>query len=181
MDALAALRSGLPVLLPADGVYGLCCAPDEEAVRRLYVLKGRDAGQPTALIAASVGAVLALVPELDAAAILPGPFTCVLPNPAGRLPWIAGDRPGTIGVRVPRLPAEARAIVEELGAIVATSANEPGGPAAASLDEVPARIRAGCAAEVDAGTLPGTVSTVVDLTGPAPVVLRAGAGRLPAR
>ena len=63
--------------------------------------------------------------------------------------------------------------------MVATSANEPGEPAAVSLDEVPPRIRAACGAEIDGGRLPGTPSTVVDLTGPTAVVLRQGAGELP--
>ena len=56
MDAVAALRAELPVLLPADGVYGLCSATSERAVHRLYELKGRDSRQPTAVIAGSVEA-----------------------------------------------------------------------------------------------------------------------------
>jgi tRNA A37 threonylcarbamoyladenosine synthetase subunit TsaC/SUA5/YrdC len=64
MDAADALGEGLPVLLPTDGVYGLCCALDEDSVRRLYELKGRDQDQPTALIASSIEALLMLLPEL---------------------------------------------------------------------------------------------------------------------
>jgi tRNA threonylcarbamoyl adenosine modification protein (Sua5/YciO/YrdC/YwlC family) len=179
MDAVAALRAGLPVLLPTDGVYGLCCGVEEAAVERLYELKGREARRPTAIIASSVEGLLELVPELDVALVLPGPFTCVVPNPAHRFRWLTGDRPDTLGVRVPVLPDAARAIVDAMGAVVATSANEPGEPAAASLDDVPARIRRGCGAEVDGGRLPGTPSTVVDLTGETPLVLRQGAGDLP--
>jgi L-threonylcarbamoyladenylate synthase len=59
--------------------------------------------------------------------------------------------------------------------VVATSANEPGGASPTTLDEVPARIRAACGAEVDAGPLPGTPSTVLDLTAAEPFVLREGA------
>src|SRR5206468_3858625 len=92
-----------------------------------------------------------------------------------RFPWLTGGRPGPIGVRVPELPAAVRSVVEAVGTVLATSANEPGGPNPASLVDVPARIRAGCAAEIDAGTLPGTPSTVVDLTGEEPRVLREGA------
>ena len=178
MDAVAALRAGEPVLLPTDGVYGLCCAVDEAATLRLYELKGRAPRRPTAIVAASVEALAELVPELDTSLVLPGPFTCVVPNPAHRFRWLAGDRPDAIGVRLPELPPQTRRVLDEVGAVVATSANEPGEPPAGSLDEVPARIRAGCGAEVDGGRLSGTASTVVDLTGRTPVVLRQGAGEL---
>jgi L-threonylcarbamoyladenylate synthase len=179
VEAVAALHAGLPVLLPTDGVYGLCCAVDEVATERLYELKGRDRRRPTAIVAASLDALVALIPELDTSLVLPGPFTSVVPNPAHRFRWLTGETPDAIGVRLPELPAVTQRVLDEVGAVVATSANDPGEPAAASLDEVPGRIRRGCAAEVDAGPLPGTPSTVVDFTGPEPVVLRQGAGRWP--
>ena len=59
--------------------------------------------------------------------------------------------------------------------MVATSANEPGEPSPATLDDVPRRIRDACAAEIDAGRLPGAPSTVLDLTGAEPFVVRDGA------
>jgi L-threonylcarbamoyladenylate synthase len=166
------------VLLPTDGVYGLCSGVDEAAVRRLYVLKGRESGQPTAIIGASVEALLELIPELDATLVLPGPFTCVVPNPAGRFRWLTGGEPGPIGIRLPELPPPTRAVLDAVGAVAATSANDPGEPAAASLDEVPPRLREAVGAEIDAGRLRGTPSTVVDVTGETPVVLRQGAGEL---
>ena len=178
-----AIRRGEPVQLPADGVYGLCSSIDEAAVRRLYALKGRADVQPTAVIAASIDALLDLVPELRgrseavARALLPGAFTLVLPNPARRYPWLNGASPETIGVRVPVLPEVTQRVLGEVGAVAATSANEPGEPAAASLDEVPERVRAGCGAEVDAGRLPGIASTVLDFSGDEPRVLREGAAR----
>jgi L-threonylcarbamoyladenylate synthase len=178
MDAVSALRAGLPVLLPTDTVYGLVSAPDEEASSRAYELKGRSHAQPTAVLAASIEALLDALPELDAATLrklLPGPYTLVLPNPAGRFPWLTGGKPGPIGVRVPLLPGETREIVDQLGIVLATSANEPGGPDPVTLDDVPQRIREGCGAEVDLGALPGTPSTVLDLTGDEPRVLREGA------
>jgi L-threonylcarbamoyladenylate synthase len=182
LDAVAALRAGEPVLLPADGVYGLCSATAEAAVQRLYELKGRAAAQPTALIAADVDVLLELLPELRgeaetiARALLPGPWTLVLPNPARRYPWLAGARPETIGVRVAILPAEMQRVLEAVDAVAATSANEPGEPPAADLDDVPERIRAGCGAIVHAGLLSGEPSTVIDFTTPEPVILRHGAG-----
>ena len=66
-------------------------------------------------------------------------------------------------------------MLDEVGAVAATSANEPGEPAAASLDEVPARVRDGCGAEVDAGACRASPSTVIDFTGDEPRVLREGA------
>ena len=109
--AVAAIRAGQPVLLPADGVYGLCASAFREApVRRLYELKGRDDAQPTAMIASSVDMLLECVPELRGRseaivrALLPGPYTLVLPNPAHRYPWLNGERLETIGVRVAELP-----------------------------------------------------------------------------
>src|SRR5262249_18426808 len=79
----AALGAGLPVVLPFDTVYGLAAEPhDEESTRRLYELKGRARTQPTALVAASVDALQALLPELDTSRawhLLPGPLTLVVP------------------------------------------------------------------------------------------------------
>jgi L-threonylcarbamoyladenylate synthase len=180
MDGIEALRAGRPVLLPSDGVYGLCAlAADPDAVRGLYELKGRGTAQPTQVIAASVEALLEAVPELPRRvleALLPGPYTLVLPNPKRRFAWLTGERPDTIGVRVADVPAETQAVLDAVGLVAATSANEPGEPPAASLDDVPARIREACSAEIDAGPLPGTPSTVIDFTSSEPVVLREGAG-----
>jgi L-threonylcarbamoyladenylate synthase len=178
MDAVAALRTGQPVLLPADGVYGLCSATTEEAVRRLYELKGRAEAQPTALIAANVEELPPLTPRdaLIARALLPGPWTLVLANPSGAFPWLAGGRPDTIGVRVAVLPIESQRVLDAVGLVAATSANEPGEPPAARVEDVPERIREGCGAIVDVGELGGEPSTVLDFTGTEPVILRRGAG-----
>ena len=177
-----ALRAGQPVLLPTDTVYGLAAwAARPEHARRVYELKGREEAQPSALLAADVEALLDCLPELRGAlevvlrALLPGPYTLVVPNPAERFRWLTGGRADAIGVRVPELPEPASRVVAAVTCVVATSANEPGGPNPASLDEVPARIRAACGAELDVGPLPGTPSTVLDLTGGEPRVLREGA------
>jgi tRNA A37 threonylcarbamoyladenosine synthetase subunit TsaC/SUA5/YrdC len=106
---------------------------------------------------------------------LPGPYTLVLSNPACRYPWLNGERVDAIGVRVAELPAAAKRVLAAVGCVLATSANEPRGPSPATLDEVPDRIRGAVAAELDLGRLPGTPSTVIDFTGPEPLVLRDGA------
>ena len=177
---IQALRDGLPVVLPFDTVYGLAAEPyDEESTRRLYELKSRPPTQPTALVAAGVDALRTLLPELDMSRawhrLLPGPLTLVVPNPAHRFRWLTGDNPGALGIRVPNLPATTREIVASVGAVVATSANLPGGPDPRRFEDVPVAIRTGAAAAVDGGEVPGTPSTVVDLTGPEPRILREGA------
>jgi len=106
--------------------------------------------------------------------LLPGPYTLVLPNPARRYRWLSGTRTDSIGVRVAELPPAAGRVLEAVGCVMATSANDPGGPNAASLDDVPAHIREACAAELDDGRLPGTPSTVIDFTGGEPYVIRDG-------
>jgi L-threonylcarbamoyladenylate synthase len=181
-DAVAALLAGKPVILPTDTVYGLCAlAHRSEPVARLYELKRRDPVQPTALLAHDLDVLLDYVPELRgraaviARALLPGPYTLVLPNPAHRFRWITGANPAAIGVRVPKLPPEAESVVAAVGCVVATSANLPGEPDPCRVDDVPPEILQNVAAVVDAGELPGTPSTVLDFSGAEPRVVREGA------
>jgi L-threonylcarbamoyladenylate synthase len=180
--AVEAIRAGRLAVIPTDTVYGLATSPYAEApVRRLYRAKGRDDLQPTALVAADLELLLECVPELRgragsiAGALLPGPFTLILPNPAHRFPWLTGTTPDAIGVRVPELSGPGGEVLARVGAIVATSANLPGGPDPRTLDDVPEEIRVAAAALLDGGALPGTPSTVIDFTGPEPIVLREGA------
>jgi L-threonylcarbamoyladenylate synthase len=180
--AIAGLREGRPVLLPTDTVYGLAGNPErEDWALAALALKGRTDGRPTALLAASVDDLLERLPELHGSAeavlraLLPGPYTLVVSNPARRYPWLCGDRPDAIGVRVPALPEASRLVLDAVGLVLATSANEPGGPDPATVADVPRHIRDGCAAELDIGRLPGLPSTVLDLTTPEPRMLRAGA------
>jgi L-threonylcarbamoyladenylate synthase len=180
---VAAVRDGRPVLLPTDTVYGLAAEPSRESsIRRVYRLKGRDELRPVALVAADLAHLLEAIPELRgrsaaiAGALLPGPYTLVVPNPARRFRWLTGARPDTIGIRVVEPPTEeARLVLAAVGLVAATSANVTGGRDPRSLDEVPDEIRRACAAELDAGALPGTPSTVLDLTADEPRVLREGA------
>ena len=181
-EVAAAARDGLPVLVPTDTVYGLATTPyREEPVRRLAELKRRHEQQPIALVAADVATLLECVPELRgrsatiANALLPGPYTLVLPNPGRRFRWLAGARPDTIGVRVPAVQGDARALLDRVGALAATSANLHGGDDPRRLDDVPEELRSACAAELDGGELRGAPSTVVDLTTDEPRVLREGA------
>jgi L-threonylcarbamoyladenylate synthase len=174
-EAVKAIGEGRPVVLPTDTVYGLCSSPlAPEALSRL---KQRTPDQPIALLAAQVDILLELVPELPEDLLrnlLPGRLTLIFPNPEQRFPLLAGSRPDTIGVRVPELRGAAQRIVTRAGAVAATSANIHGGPDPRRLDEVPEEIRSE-AVLIDGGELPGTPSTVLDLTGPEPRILREGA------
>ena len=182
-EAVIAIRSGRVVVLPTDTVYGLAATAYVPGGRdALYRLKGRDEGQPTALVAASLDVLLECVPELRgrsetiARALLPGPFTLVLPNPARRFAWLCGSNPLALGVRVPAVSGPGREVLDRVGAVVATSANLPGGEEPRRLEDVPVAFRDGAAAVVDGGELPGLPSTVVDCTGPELRVIRTGAG-----
>jgi len=184
--AVAAVREGIPVVLPTDTVYGLCANPHtEEPVQRAYELKGRGAQQPSALLAGDVDMLLECLPELRSRiepllrTLLPGPLTLIVANPAQRFRWLTGDRADTIGVRVPDLPAPADDVLSQVGLVMATSANLPGGADPARLEDVPDEILEGCGAAIDAGELLGVSSTVIDLTADEPKVLREGA--VPAR
>jgi L-threonylcarbamoyladenylate synthase len=168
--------------MPFDTVYGLAADPHgEEPTKRLYELKGRDQTAPSALVARDLDYLLECVPELEGRAaslarlLLPGPVTLVLPNPARRFRWLTGTNPEAIGVRVPDFDGPGAEVLAGVGALVATSANHPGAPDPKRLDEVPEDIRQGAAALVDGGELPGSPSTVIDLTGEKPRILREGA------
>jgi len=181
-EAAEAIRAGKTVILPTDTIYGLVASARSAApVEKLYEVKGRDLWQPSALLAADLETLLEWLPELTgragviASALLPGPYTLILPNPAYRYPWITGDNPETIGVRVPELPDVVDRILSHVGCVVATSANLPGGPDPRRVEDIPREILERVAAVVDAGELPGTPSTIIDFSGAEPRVIREGA------
>ena len=181
-EAVAAIQAGQPVILPTDTVYGLCASPyRQDPVLRVYRLKSRPESQPAALLCSDLDMLFECVPELRglaglvARALLPGPYTLVLPNPARRYRWLTGMKPDAIGIRVPVLEGDAAEVMSRVGAVLATSANLHGESDPARLDDVPESIRAACGAVVDGGELPGAPSTVIDFTDLEPAVLREGA------
>ncbi|HWB55652.1 MAG TPA: L-threonylcarbamoyladenylate synthase [Gaiellaceae bacterium] len=181
-EAVTALRAGQVVVLPTDTVYGVCVEGYREPpFRRLLALKGRPETMPVALLAADLDAILDALPEargraaVVARALLPGPYTLVLPNPAQRFRWACGTTPEAIGIRVPDLPSPALAVVRRVGVVLATSANVHGGRDPGRVEDIAREILDGVGAIVEYGELPGRPSTVIDLTGSEPVVLREGA------
>jgi L-threonylcarbamoyladenylate synthase len=182
----ACMAAGGVAVFPSDTVYGLACDPDiPEAARRLYALKGRDAGKPSAVMFFALEPALAALPELGARTrgllerLLPGPVTVLLANPRERFGPACGEDPRALGLRVPRLPGAAAALERVRGPVLQSSANAAGGPDARRLEDVPETIRRGADLILDAGELPGTPSTVVDLrryeTDGTWTVVRAGA------
>jgi L-threonylcarbamoyladenylate synthase len=167
------LSSGGVALFPADTVYGLCCDPENErAVRRLYELKGRPAERPAAVMFFAPARLFAALPDLGdreraaLGALLPGPVTLLLGNPARCFPLAGG--PGesgaeTLGVRVPAWTVPLAALGMVAVPVLQSSANLSGGPDARCLADVPSSIRAGADLVIDGGELPGIASTVLDL------------------
>lgn len=160
---------GLAVF-PADTVYGVACDPDsKEAVQRLHLLKRRTADKPAAVLFFALDLALETLPDLGPRtrgaleALLPGGFTLLLPNPAGRWPLACGPDPSTVGLRVPALPPPLAALRAVRCPVMQSSANTAGGSDARRLSDVPAALREAADLVLDGGELPGTPSTVLDL------------------
>ncbi|MBA2348196.1 MAG: L-threonylcarbamoyladenylate synthase [Solirubrobacterales bacterium] len=158
-------------VFPADTVYGLACEPEsKEGVRRLYALKRRDRDQPAAVMFFQPSLALAALPELGSRtreamlALLPGPVTLLLPNPAGRYPLACGSRPDVLGLRVPALPPELAALEAVRWPVLQSSANPAGAPAPRRLADLDRGIGEAVDLVLDGGELPGVSSTIVDLT-----------------
>jgi L-threonylcarbamoyladenylate synthase len=159
-------------LFPADTVYALGTDPrSREGVERLYRLKGRVPDKPSAVMFFQLDAALAALPELGARTrvaverLLPGGVTLLLPNPARRYPLACGPDPERIGVRVPTLEGRLAPLTAMPRPVLQSSANLSGGADSRRVGDVDDRLRAGVDLVLDAGELPGTPSTVLDLTG----------------
>jgi L-threonylcarbamoyladenylate synthase len=177
--AVELLGAGLVVGFPTDTVYGLAAlAVRADAVERIFVAKGRPRWQPLILMVHGLGRVheVAEVGERERRCMerwWPGPLTLVLRARRGLEPPLVTGAPPTVGVRIPDHPA-ALALLAAAGAPLATtSANRSGEPEAITAREA-ARL-AGVAAVLDGGPAPGGVpSTLLDLSGPEPRILREG-------
>jgi L-threonylcarbamoyladenylate synthase len=158
-------------LFPADTVYGLATDPEsDDGVFRLYRLKGRRPDKPAAVMFFQLELALAALPELGERTraalerLLPGPVTLLLPNPARRFPLACGPEPERLGLRVPLLTGPLEPLRAARWPVLQSSANPAGDPDARRLPDVHERIRRGVDLVLDGGELPGTPSTVVDLT-----------------
>ncbi len=164
------IAEGGVAVFPSDTVYGVCCDPgNEQATRRLYMLKGRPSARACAVMFFSLEVALDTLDDLHDAertallALLPGPVTVLISNRAGRYPSACRVDPGTLGLRVPALGGTLSPLGAIGGPVLQSSANFSGEPDARRLADVPERLREGADLVIDGGDLPGTPSTVVDL------------------
>ncbi|MSQ31565.1 MAG: threonylcarbamoyl-AMP synthase [Dehalococcoidia bacterium] len=177
-EVVARLLDGGVVVVPTDTVYGLAAlATSAEALRALAELKGRDAQQPIAVLVDSVAAVAPYLERTEAldpvARFWPGALTAVVRARPGGLAAPVVTAEGTIGVRIPDDDL-ARTVIRGVGGVIAaSSANRHGEPPALTAAEA-ARAFPDLLV-LDGGDRTGGVpSTVVDLTGDRPRVLREG-------
>jgi L-threonylcarbamoyladenylate synthase len=165
------IAEGGVAIFPTDTVYGLGTHPDSvEGAHRLYWIKGRSPDRPAAVLFFDLERALAELPDIGAKTrgalerLLPGAVTVLLPNPSTRFPLACGAEPSRLGLRVPKLDAKLARLSAMRLPILQSSANPTGETDPRSLDEVDPRIRRDADIEVDAGVLPGTPSTVIDLS-----------------
>ncbi len=181
-EAAGILRAGGVIAAPTDTLYGIMAsAHDAEAVKRVFLIKGRSPDAPLPLLVAEVADIeryAERMPEAGrilAGKFLPGPLTLVAPG-AGSLPAVVTGGLSTVGVRVPdhRVPRE---LARRLGhAVTGTSANLSGMPPATTAAEVREQLGDAVDYVVDDGPSAGGVgSTVVDVSREPPKLIREGA------
>jgi L-threonylcarbamoyladenylate synthase len=184
-EAARLLREGGLVAFPTETFYGLGAdALDAAAVDRVFQAKGRPADKPLLVLVTSLAMAAEVASEISAharrlaARHWPGPLTLILPA-RPHLPAALTAGTGTIGVRIPG-HAVALALVGAAGVpVTAPSANPHGAPAPRTAAEVLAALDGRIDLVLDGGpTAGGPASTVLDVTGAGPRVLRAGAIRL---
>lgn len=178
---ISILRRGGVVAFPTDTVYGLgACADNEAAVAKIYKLKQRPQNIALPLLLANkaqISQVALSVPPIARLLIdkfLPGALTLVLPRADAVLDIITASG-STVAIRIPDHPVPV-ALARELGPIAATSANLSGQPSSLTAEEVYTQFGDKIELVIDDGRCPrGKESTIVDVTGSIPVLLREGA------
>ena len=179
--AVNALAAGGLVAFPTDTVYGIGCDLfDKRAIERIYQLKQLPRSHELSFLCSDLAEVARYaIVENAAYRVLrrktPGPFTFVLP--ATRLvPDLALRRQKTVGVRVPQSPVALELVRRLQHPVLSTSAATPEGEALSDARAIKERLGHGLDLILDGGARPQELSTVVDLTGAVPVVVRQGKG-----
>lgn len=184
--AAAAASSGELVVLPTDTVYGIGAdAFNPAAVRALLAAKGRGPDMPVPVLVGSWNTIEGLVVAVPPVAtklieaFWPGGLSLVVEH-APSLAWDLGDAKGTVMVRMPLHPV-ALDLLRSVGPMAVSSANRSGRPPAVNADDALEQLGDTVSVYLDGGPAPiGVASTVVDVTGLVPVVLRQGAVALDA-
>ena len=178
--AAAAARRGALVVFPTDTVYGIGTRPDDPtATARLFAAKRRTRELTLPVLVATTDDARRVAVFDDrasrvAAACWPGALTIVLARTIVSRGWELGGDGGTIGVRIPDHPV-ARSLLERAGPLAATSANRSGEPPGRHHDELVAMFGAAVAVYLSTDRpLARAASTVIELTGPEPKILRRG-------
>ena len=178
--AASALKSGRLVVMPTDTVYGLAAdAFDSQAVAALLAAKGRGRDMPVGVLVGSWHTIDGLVYYVPAAAreliraFWPGALSLVVQQ-APSLRWDLGDARGTVMLRMPLHPV-ALELLRETGPLAVSSANISGQPAATTAEEAQHQLGGLVDVYLDGGQAEQqAASTIVDLTGAAPRILREG-------
>ena len=179
--AAEAVRRGELVVMPTDTVYGLGAdAFSRDAVRAILTAKGRGREMPPPVLVPNAQTLDGLATNVPAyareliEAFWPGPLTVVLVAQSS-LMWDLGETNGTVGLRMPK-DDTALKLLEEVGPMAVTSANLTGQAPAQTILAATAQLGLAVSVYLDAGTCEGSLpSTILDCTGEAPVILRAGA------
>lgn len=179
--AIGAARGGRLVVLPTDTLYGIGCdAFDAEAVAALLAAKHRGRDMPVPVLVGSWHTVDGLVQRVSPQArelvqsFWPGGLSLVVEQ-APSLAWDLGDTDGTVMLRMPLHPV-AIEVLREVGPMAVSSANVSGGQPSSTVAQAREQLGDSVAVYLDGGPADHAVaSTIVDLTGESPVVLREGA------
>jgi L-threonylcarbamoyladenylate synthase len=179
--AARAVRSGSVVVLPTDTLYGIGAdAFNSSAVASVLAAKGRGRDMPVPVLVGSwttIDGLVNFVPSMLRdliEAFWPGGLTVVIEH-APSLAWDLGDARGTVAVRMPLHPI-ALDLLAETGPMAVSSANVSGQPPAVTAQQAYEQLGESVSVYLDGGEVPvGQPSTIVDLTGQVPTVLRQGA------
>ncbi|WP_127783781.1 L-threonylcarbamoyladenylate synthase [Rhodococcus sp. X156] len=179
--ATSALRGGRLVVLPTDTVYGLGCdAFDSVGVQSLLRAKNRGRDMPVPVLVGSWQTIHGLAFDVTPQARMlveafwPGAVSLVVQQ-APSLSWDLGDTRGTVMLRMPLHPV-ALELLREVGPMAVSSANVSGQPPATTAEQAREQLGASVSVYLDGGPCASAVaSTIVDLTGDRPRVLREGA------
>ena len=178
--AQAALEAGELAVLPTDTVYGLAAdAFSPEAVQRLLDAKGRTRQKPPPVLVGAPTTLEALGTEGPGwlrsmtTELWPGPLTVVCRQQPS-LTWDLGETHHTVAVRMPDHPV-ALGLLKQTGPLAVSSANLTGEPAATTIEDAERMLGTSVSVYLDAGQSPGgTASTILDVTGATPRILREG-------